>query len=174
VTSTYTAGTGVWSASGAKADVNTLLAGLSFNPALNFNGAFTVATSVSDGVAPAVTGTKAFTGTPRNDMPTGGVSITGTAGDGSDCWQSQHDSRWLTSDGLGTLHYQWLRGGVAIGGSRRCRHSYTTVLADVGATDQFAGVLYGRRQHGRSRCCHPSDHYDWRAHAFAPAGHVAP
>ena len=34
---TYIAGTGVWSASGALADVNTLLAGLTFTPTLNFN-----------------------------------------------------------------------------------------------------------------------------------------
>ena len=33
VTSTYHAGTGVWSASGALADVNTLLVGLTFTPA---------------------------------------------------------------------------------------------------------------------------------------------
>jgi hypothetical protein len=70
VTSSYTPGTGVWSASGAVADVNTLLAGVSFNPALNFNGSFTLATSVSDGVAPAVTGSKAFTGIAVNDAPT--------------------------------------------------------------------------------------------------------
>jgi Domain of unknown function (DUF4347) len=49
VTSTYNAGTGVWTASGALADVNTLLAGVTFNPALNYNSTFTIATSVSDG-----------------------------------------------------------------------------------------------------------------------------
>ncbi len=70
VTSTYNAGTGVWSASGAIADVNTLLAALSFTPALNFNASFTIATSVSDGVAAAITGTKAMTGTAVNDAPT--------------------------------------------------------------------------------------------------------
>jgi Ca2+-binding RTX toxin-like protein len=130
VTSTYNAGTGVWSASGARADVNTLLAGLSFNPALNFNGAFTVATSVSDGVAPSVTGTKAFTGTPRNDMPTGGVSITGTALMGQVL--KANTTTLADVEGLGTLHYQWLRGGVAIAGAADAA-TYTTVLADVGA-----------------------------------------
>ena len=69
MTSTYV-GTGVWSASGAIADVNALLAGVTFNPALNFNANFTIATSVSDGVAPAITGSKAMTGTPVNDAPT--------------------------------------------------------------------------------------------------------
>ena len=70
VTSTWNAGTGVWSASGALTDVNALLAGLTFTPTANYNSAFTIATSVSDGVAAAVTGTKAMIGTPVNDAPT--------------------------------------------------------------------------------------------------------
>ena len=70
VTSTYNAGTGVWTASGALADVNALLAGLTFTPTANFNSAFTIATSVSDGVAAPVTGIKAMTGTAANDSPT--------------------------------------------------------------------------------------------------------
>src|SRR2546430_8484903 len=70
ISSTYNVGTGVWSASGAIADVNALLAGVTFNPALNFNSNFTIATSISDGVAPAITGVKAMTGTPVNDAPT--------------------------------------------------------------------------------------------------------
>ncbi|MBR1143698.1 tandem-95 repeat protein [Bradyrhizobium sp. AUGA SZCCT0431] len=69
VSSTYDPATGVWSASGATADVNALLAGVTFTPAANFNGGFSVATSVSDGVAPAVTGSKAFTGIALNDAP---------------------------------------------------------------------------------------------------------
>ena len=36
VTSTYNAGTGVWTACGALADVNTLLAGVIFDPAAEF------------------------------------------------------------------------------------------------------------------------------------------
>ncbi|HSD44442.1 MAG TPA: DUF4347 domain-containing protein, partial [Burkholderiales bacterium] len=47
VTSTFVGG--VWTAAGALADVNTLLAGLTFTPALNYNANFTIATSVSDG-----------------------------------------------------------------------------------------------------------------------------
>ena len=69
VTSTYNSGTGVWTASGAVADVNALLAALTFTPNANYNSAFTIATSVSDGVAAPVTGTKAMTGTPVNDAP---------------------------------------------------------------------------------------------------------
>ena len=65
VTSTFVGG--VWTASGAIANVNTLLAGVTFTPALNYNSNFTIATSVSDGVAPAITGVKAMTGTPVND-----------------------------------------------------------------------------------------------------------
>ncbi|MCX7418541.1 MAG: DUF4347 domain-containing protein [Planctomycetia bacterium] len=69
VTSTYNAGTGQWTASGATANVNTLLAGLTFTPTANFNSNFTIATSVSDGSLSA-TGTKSFTGTAVNDAPT--------------------------------------------------------------------------------------------------------
>ncbi len=68
VTSTFAGG--VWTASGAIADVNTLLAGVTFNPAANYNSNFTIATSVDDGVNPAVTGTKNMTATPVNDGPT--------------------------------------------------------------------------------------------------------
>ena len=69
VTSTYVVGTGVWTASGARADVNTLLAGLTFTPTANFFGSFSIATSVSDGVAAAITGSKAMTGIPVADTP---------------------------------------------------------------------------------------------------------
>jgi hypothetical protein len=66
-TSTFAGG--VWTASGPIADVNTLLAGLTFTPAADYDGNFTIGTSVSDGVAPALTGTKFVTGTPVNDAP---------------------------------------------------------------------------------------------------------
>jgi trimeric autotransporter adhesin len=68
VTSTYSAG--VWTATGVKASVNALLADLTFTPTTNFNGNFTIATSVSDGVAAAITGSKSFTGVAVNDAPT--------------------------------------------------------------------------------------------------------
>jgi hypothetical protein len=69
VTSTFNVATGIWTASGAVADVNAALAAVSFNPALNFNGSFTVATSISDGEALAITGSKTFTGIAVNDAP---------------------------------------------------------------------------------------------------------
>ena len=43
---------------------------MTLTPAANFNSSFTIATSVSDGVAPAITGSKAITGTAVNDAPT--------------------------------------------------------------------------------------------------------
>ena len=67
VTSTFAAG--VWTASGVIADVNTLLAGVIFTPALNYNSNFTIATSVDDGIDPPVTGVKTVTGTAVNDAP---------------------------------------------------------------------------------------------------------
>ena len=78
MTSTFR-GYGVWTASGAIANVNTLLAGVTFTPSLNFNSNFTIATSVSDGVAPAITGVKAMTGTPVNDAPVVDLNAAGRA-----------------------------------------------------------------------------------------------
>src|SRR4029078_7933629 len=49
---------------------NTLLAGVTFNPATNFNANFTIATSVSDGIAAALADSKAMTGTAVTDAPT--------------------------------------------------------------------------------------------------------
>ena len=69
VTSTF--GSGVWTAIGAIADVNILLAGVSFNPASNFTNNFTITTSVDDGIATQVTGSKSFSGTAVNDAPSG-------------------------------------------------------------------------------------------------------
>jgi len=75
VTSTFNAGTGTWTASGALADVNTLLADLIFTPAFNFKGAFTIKTSISDGAAAPLIGNKNFSvllvSTPGDDMLTG-------------------------------------------------------------------------------------------------------
>lgn len=70
VTSAYDAGTGVWTASGAIANVNTLLASVTFIPTTNYNSSFTIATSVSDGIEAAVTGTKTVIGVAMNDSPT--------------------------------------------------------------------------------------------------------
>ena len=73
VTSTYNAATGVWSGT-ARGDRQRqhpagrvdLHAGR-----IDFNGNFTIATSVSDGVAAAITGSKAVTGIAVNNQPTG-------------------------------------------------------------------------------------------------------
>lgn len=58
VTSTYDAGSGAWSASGALAAVNTLLAGVTYIPAAGYNANFSIATSVSDGTNAPLTGSK--------------------------------------------------------------------------------------------------------------------
>src|SRR4029079_7651485 len=68
VTSTFSAG--VWSASGPIANVNSLLAGVTFTPAANFNASFTISTNINDGAGGIVSGSKAMTGTSVNDAPT--------------------------------------------------------------------------------------------------------
>ncbi|MDH4052022.1 MAG: DNRLRE domain-containing protein, partial [Rubrivivax sp.] len=71
VTASYDAGTGVWSASGALADVNALLASLTFTPSADYAGNFSIATQISDGAAAPLTGSKAMTGSAVNDAPAG-------------------------------------------------------------------------------------------------------
>ncbi len=73
VTSTFSGG--VWRAAGALADVNTLLAAVTFNPASNYNGTFNIATSVSDGLS-AINGSKVMTGMAVNDAPINTVPAT--------------------------------------------------------------------------------------------------
>ena len=70
VTSFYDSVAGIWTASGAIADVNTLLANVVFTPTPNFNGAFSISTSISDGVTAAIIGNKNFSGVAVNDVPT--------------------------------------------------------------------------------------------------------
>jgi len=128
VSSTYYAGTGVWTASGAVADVNALLAGLSFTPASNFNSNFTLSTNISDGVS-SISGSKNFSGTAVNDSPTGAIAITGTVAQGQTLTIA---STLADVDGLGTISYQWQAGGVAILGATA--NTYTLTQAEVGKT----------------------------------------
>jgi hypothetical protein len=67
VTSTYDGVTGLWTASGAVADVNNLLAGVTFRSALDYHGSFTIATKVDDGAGATITGIKNMIGTPPGD-----------------------------------------------------------------------------------------------------------
>ena len=67
VTSTFVGG--IWTASGAITNVNILLAGVTFNPTLNYNSNFSIATSVTDGLAPVITDSKSFTAITVNDSP---------------------------------------------------------------------------------------------------------
>jgi len=73
VTSTYVPATGVWSASGPIANVNVLLSGVSYVPALNFNANFSIFTSVTDGSS-TVNGAKPMLAVAVNDAPVLDVS----------------------------------------------------------------------------------------------------
>jgi len=56
--------TGVWSATGPAADLNTVLNAVSFTPAQSYSQNFSYAVTVSDGVRPDISGSKLFTVTP--------------------------------------------------------------------------------------------------------------
>ncbi|MBE9128186.1 MULTISPECIES: S8 family serine peptidase [unclassified Coleofasciculus] len=68
--STFDPASGVWQASGAVADINTLLTDVQFVPTENFNGNLTLDTNVSDGIASPLTGTISLQGISVNDAPT--------------------------------------------------------------------------------------------------------
>jgi hypothetical protein len=71
VTSSF--GAGVWTASGAVGNVNSLLAGVVFTPAAGYSSDFTIAVTVDDGTAAPVTGVKsvaiATTSSPPSPPP---------------------------------------------------------------------------------------------------------
>ena len=69
VTSSFNGSNGLWNASGNLASINALLADLIFTPSANANGNFSIATSISDGMSPPITGSKMFIGIPLNDPP---------------------------------------------------------------------------------------------------------
>lgn len=75
-TSTYNAGTGVWTVTGSVANVNAALAAVAFNPSANWDQDVTIATRIRDaaGTGPA-DGTITLDVTPVNDAPT--LTITG-------------------------------------------------------------------------------------------------
>jgi Ca2+-binding RTX toxin-like protein len=93
--------------------------------------AVTVKISFEDDWQSTETKTSAATAlvTNVNDLPTGAVSISGTAQQGETL--TADASALDDLDGLGALSFQWLRGGVAIAGATTA--SYTTTQADVGA-----------------------------------------
>jgi hypothetical protein len=115
VTSTYNAVAGVWTASGTLADVNLLLAGVMFTPSSNYNSNFTIATSVSDGIAAPLTGVKNMTATAVNDVP---VAIANTVSTVEDTTYSFNLSDFTFSDADGdalvsvTINNQSLTGGT--------------------------------------------------------------
>ncbi|HZX29574.1 MAG TPA: hypothetical protein VFF16_21045, partial [Telluria sp.] len=80
-----------------------------------------VGTSVDSAATSAV-------GAAPNTAPGGAVTVAGTATQGQ---MLSAVSTLTDADGLGTLHYQWLRGGVAIDGATVA--AYTLQQADVGA-----------------------------------------
>ncbi|MDB9315366.1 S8 family serine peptidase [Spirulina sp. CS-785/01] len=65
VTSTYDAATGVWTATGAVSDLNTLLANLEFNPATNSSSNLEIASEITVGTGTPLTGTITLTGLPE-------------------------------------------------------------------------------------------------------------
>ena len=142
VTSTYVAGTGVWAASGAIADVNTLLAGVVFTPAANFNASFTIATSVSDGIAAPVTGSKAMTGIAVNDVPVNGVPGAQTVDEDTDLLFTAGNALSVSDVDGGSLTIQVTvtNGTFTLSGTAGLSGVTGNGTASVGATGSVANL----------------------------------
>ncbi len=80
------------------------------------------------GFAESVTATGTGAVANVNDLPTGGVTISGAATQGQTL--TSNTASLADLDGLGTLSYQWLRGGNASAGATA--NTYSPTQADVG------------------------------------------
>ncbi|MGZ5057630.1 MAG: cadherin-like domain-containing protein [Methylobacter sp.] len=98
-----------------------------FTPDANYNGSVVLNYNVTDGQGGSVTGSNSFNLTAVNDLPTGVVTISGTATQGKILTAS---NSLADVDGLGTIGYQWQAGGVNINGATGS--TYTLTQADVG------------------------------------------
>ncbi|MER2626697.1 MAG: Ig-like domain-containing protein, partial [Accumulibacter sp.] len=70
-----------------------------------------------------------------NDAPTGGVTFSGTATQGATLTAA---NTLADADGMGTVYYQWLRGGAAISGATGT--SYVLAASDVGQSVSVRGA----------------------------------
>jgi len=93
--------------------------------------AITVTASYTDlqGTAESVTSSATSAVANVNDPPTGSVTISGTAQEDATLTAA---NTLADEDGLGSISYQWKRGGVAISGATASTHTLTQ--ADVGST----------------------------------------
>ena len=94
--------------------VNAQTGAYTYTPAANFNGSDSFTFKVNDGTLDSATATVSINVVPVNDAPTGSVTITGLAGLDRTLTAS---NTLADADGLGTVGYQWLADGTAIGGA---------------------------------------------------------
>lgn len=132
-------GTNTLTLSGTLAQINNLLAGnlsgtLTFlmnsdAPPASVTLSFTASDLGNSGTGGTLTAndTATINITAVNDSPTGSVSISGTVAQNQTLTASNNIA---DGDGLGTITYQWLRGGVATGTTGT---TYALTEADVGA-----------------------------------------
>jgi VCBS repeat-containing protein len=98
-----------------------------FTPTADYNGNVVLTYNVSDGNGGIVAGTRSFNLAPVNDLPTGTVTISGTATQG----QTLTAANTLADiDGLGLITYQWQADGVDIAGATT--NTFVLTQAQVG------------------------------------------
>ena len=94
--------------------VNTSTGAYTYTPIANFNGTDSFTFKVNDGTVDSAVATVSITINSVNDIPTGGVTISGTATQGQTLTVA---NSLADADGLGTISYQWKADGVNISGA---------------------------------------------------------
>jgi len=96
-------------------------------PSANYHGMVTLTYTISDDWGGTIAATQHITVNAVNDLPTGSVTLTGTAKQGETLTAT---STLADADGLGTLSYQWQANSLNVGTGS----TYTLSQADVGKT----------------------------------------
>ena len=113
----------------AKGNVTiTTAGGYTYTPSANANGSDSFTYLVRDEEGASNTYTVNLNVTPVNDAPTGNLTLSGTPQVGQ---RLSATSTVADADGLGTLVYSWLRGGVVIAGATLATYDLTN--ADIGS-----------------------------------------
>jgi len=99
---------------------------LIYTPSANYNGADSFTFKANDTTLDSNTATVSITINPVNDAPSGSVTISGTTTEDQVLTASNN---LADEDGLGSISYQWKRGGTNINGATAS--TYTLTHADV-------------------------------------------
>ncbi|RZL10805.1 MAG: DUF4347 domain-containing protein, partial [Rubrivivax sp.] len=138
ITASYNSGTGVLTLSGSDtlARYQQVLRTISYNNTSEAPDTTTrfITFAASDSFVSSASATTEVSMVAVNDVPTGSVTVSGTATQGQTLTAG---NSLADADGMGTVSYQWLRNGVAISGATS--GTYVLTQTDVGTAISVRG-----------------------------------